>query len=326
MSPRVAVIGGGVAATSVIHWLKTLRPLDKIVQYSCENLAPSASLKSTAVAALRGTQRGLSELGDELCDHWEFSDKFYAELNNPGLIEGELETWLYEDKDLRRFAHLSESSSVLLKAQRVPLKRVTEKCWLIDPQTFMSSFDQSHEKIEGLITQLTPSGSKWRVHTQNTEREFDGVLLCTGVWARWMKDFYPQGELESLRPSQGSFYQWNNFTLGERSFALSFSGLNLHYRHDLHSLQLGATTIKDVDSFIPSITHLEEIKKVFEQTLDLKLDFSQATIHTGIRSILKSRRPFAGKLSENLYGMNGLYKNGWISAWPLAKKLCSTFG
>lgn len=321
MSQRVAIIGGGVAATSVIHWLKALRPLDKIVQFSSENLAPAASLKSTAVAALRGTQRGLSDLGDELCRHWEFSDQFYHDLKNPGLIQGELETWLYEEKDLRRFSHLSEKTSLDFTFLRAPLKKVSEKCWLIEPKRFLSSFENSHEKNECFVTHLSSSGASWRVHTQQSETEFDYVVVCTGVWARWMKDFFPQEELDSLRASQGSFYEWSQIDFGEKSFALSFSGLNLHYRHDIHSLQLGATTIKDVDSFVASEAHLKDIKKTYEETLDLKLDFSKACVHTGIRSILKSRRPFAGRLTGNLYAINGLYKNGWISAWPLARQL-----
>lgn len=321
MSQRVAVIGAGVAATSVIHWLKVLRPLDNIVQFSSENLAPPASLRSTAVAALRGTQRGLSELGDELCDHWEFSDQFYRKLQAPGVESGVLENWLEDDKELRRFSHLESFSLGLLPAKKSPQKIVRENCWLIDPTQLLASFDSNHEQHETLVVGLTKTTSGWRVRTQSDESEFERVIVCTGAWLRWMKDFFPLGELDTLKPSQGSYYEWRDITLPQPSFALSFHGLNLHYRQDLKTLQLGATTIKGSDSLLASKPHLMEIERVFSETLALELDFSRASVHTGIRAITKSRRPFAGELERGLYALNGLYKNGWISAWPLGKKL-----
>lgn len=321
MSQTVAVIGAGVAATSVIHWLKVLRPLDRIVQFSSENLAPAASHKSTAVAALRGTRSGLSALGDELCEHWQFSDQFYREGRHAGVVESVLETWLSDEKELRRFAHLTEASASFLPALQQPLRVVREKCWMIDPDVFLSSFDQSHEQELSLVTGLEPRPHHWLVKTQKGEREFTKVILCTGAWQRWLKGLVPAEELATLVPSQGSYFEWHHQSLFEHSFALSFQGLNLHYRHDIQTLQLGATTIKNNDSFLPAFDALAEIRKTFEDHCELRLDFSQAQIQTGIRSILKTRRPFAGALSENLYAMNGLYKNGWISAWPLGRQL-----
>ncbi len=324
MSQRVAVIGAGVAATSVIHWLKILRPLDKIVQFSSENLAPAASLRSTAVAALRGTQRGISALGDELCEHWEFSDQFYAESRLPGVVAGELETWINDEKEMRRFSHLPEARESFLGPKQRPVKIVREKCWLIDPEVFLSSFDESHEHYRALVTELRPFAKGWLVKTQTGESEFEKVILCTGAWQRWMKRVVPSSELDTIKPSQGSYFEWSQQHTSDHSFALSFHGLNLHYRHDIKTLQLGATTIKNSDLLSPSLTHLEAIKKLFLSQVELELDFSKARIHTGIRSILQTRRPFAGQLDQGLCAMNGLYKNGWISAWPLAKKLCST--
>lgn len=325
MSQSVAVIGAGVAATSVIHWLKILRPLDRIVQFSSDNLAPAASYKSTAVAALRGTRTGLSALGDELCEHWQFSDQFYHQGKHAGVVESVLETWLSDDKELRRFAHVPEASASLLPARVQPRRVVREKCWMIDPQVFLASFDGSHEQHSCLVTGLQPTPKNWLVKTQQGEWEFTKVILCTGVWQRWLKGLVPAEELATLVPSQGSYFEWQEFSLGEKSFALSFQGINLHYRHDIQTLQLGATTIKNNDSFSPARDALLEIRKTFEDHCELNLDFSQAQIQTGIRSILKSRRPFAGPLAPGLFALNGLYKNGWISAWPLAKKLCSTF-
>ncbi len=321
MSQSIAVIGAGVAATSVIHWLKILRPLDRIVQFSSENLAPAASLKSTAVAALRGTQRGLSALGDELCAYWDQSDRFYAELKNAGLIESELETWVNDEKEIRRFSHMTEVSQSLIKAKVTPLKIVREKCWLIDPDVFLSSFDQNHLHKISLVKQVTKSSQGWLIKTQEEEIEFARVIFCTGAWQRWMEGFFPFKDLETIKPSQGSYFEWQDQSIAKQSFALSFHGLNLHFRHDIKTLQLGATTIKGSDSFRPSRIHLEEIKKIFNDTIELELDFSRAHIHTGIRSIIKSRRPFAGELDRGLYALNGLYKNGWISAWPLGKSL-----
>lgn len=322
MKRRIAVIGDGVAARAILWFLKQENDtsLDTL-HFSSEALAPKSSLNSTAVAALRGTQKGLSELGDELVDMWQFTDQFFRENQFQGVTEAKLEHLIFDEKEKRRFAHLSPIETLKLAAKKKPLFAVSEPAWMIAPDLFLKTLPSAAEVYNTLVTSLKKSGEGWLIGTQGNEAyQVDQVILCLGVYSSWFEELLQGSPLEKMKTVQGSYYEWQGEILKSESFALSFQGINLNWRSDLQTLQIGATSIKGDLVFYPQKTALDFILKTFHEFIQMDLP-TNPQVKTGHRALTKSRRPWAGELQVNLYALGGLYKNGWVSAWPLAQKL-----
>ena len=66
------VLGGGIAALTFLdEFLGYLSPSESLLQISSEANAPSCSLKSTAICCQSGIRKGVSPLGDLLCDSYQ---------------------------------------------------------------------------------------------------------------------------------------------------------------------------------------------------------------------------------------------------------------
>lgn len=327
---RLFVIGEGIAAKALFYALSQRQKIDKFseihVAFS-DSYAPTTSLRSTAIAALRGTQKGFSPLGDELVEAWEFARAVYLRENFPGAEKVNHETWIYEDNNLKRFAHLP---SLAIPAEvKTPPKRITiEEAWMIQPEKFLAAVVnltkfsnlQTHPnmvvKIESVKNEFVVSllGGK--------QITVDRIVLASGFWMSWMKEWIVASPLSGMYPVQGSYYQWDDVDWGRESRSISFDGANLIYQASAKRLIIGASSVKKNESFIPASAELKSIYHQIQECSPLEVPkLASASIITGIRAQTLSRRPWSGEVSPGVFAIGGLYKNGWVSAWKLADDL-----
>ncbi len=329
---RLLLIGEGIAAAAYLRELSVSRVAEqftRIVQVASPDLAPACSFHSTAVAALRGTRTGLSPLGDELVAGWEMAREFYQSWDGPGVTAARLTTVVEDtEKDLRRFSHLPRAVSSPLPLSKTSAFLVEEEAWLIDPALFLPALHSSlttppRERRETLVTRLHREGPVWRARfLGGMEEDFERVVLASGAWMPWMRELFPPGHpLGDLRPVQGSYWQWEGVDLGPESFAMAWSGHNLVYHAVPRRLLMGATSVKD-GTLIPDLKGLRGQWEFWRERLERPLpDPARALLRTGVRARTADRRPHGGGVREGLQAMGGLYKNGWVAAWKLARDL-----
>ncbi len=325
---RLVVIGEGVAATAFLFALTQKANVDKfssIIQIAHDDLAPATSLRSTAIAALRGTRPGLSPLGDEIVEMWSYTHPLFSKQKWNGLKETEVHSWVYSDKAERRYGHLEKISASHFDAKKTPRYITTEPGWIIEPATFLPSVPQPKvEKLKTVMTSLERVGEMWQVGiTGGIKIEADVVVMATGPWSEWTRELFVGSPLEGMKSTQGSFFQWDNADFGAKNFVIGLEGMVCVYHADLQRLILGATSVSGDATFIPHMNELNEIRDEFFAHVNINFPFHNPQIITGLRAQTKGRRPWTGPIGTNLYAVGGLYKTGWVTAWPLGDRLAA---
>lgn len=327
---RVIVIGGGIAGHAVLFSLAQRAKVDRfdaVTLVASEASAPTTSLRSTAVAALRGTQVGFSPLGDELVAQWDHAHALLAREGFAGAERVQHQTLCYSANTAKRFQHLSQASA-LLPVRLAPDLVAEEPAWVIDPAVFLSSIRERCQSlgtrfVDSTVIQLAQSAGAWTVRLHSGEvLTAEQLILASGFWMHWTRELLTGSPLAELIPVQGAYYQWDSQVLSRPSFSLSLEGTNLIYNAPLERLILGATSVKHDVSLVPDRAQLEELVRDVSEKLRFELPpLSSAEVVTGIRAQTRSRRPWAGSLAPGLSAIGGLYKNGWVSAWKLADDL-----
>jgi len=325
---RLVVIGEGVAATAFLFALTQKANVDKfssIIQIANDDLAPATSFRSTAIAALRGTRPGLSPLGDEIVEMWNYTRPLFAREPWSGLKETAVHSWVYSDKAERRYGHLEKTSASHFSAKKSPRFITTEPGWIIEPATLLASVPRPKlEKLKTVMTSLERVGDLWQVGiTGGIKIEADVVVLATGPWSEWTRELFVGSPLESMKSTQGSFFQWDTADFGAKDFVIGLEGMVCVYHADLQRLILGATSVSGDATFIPHMTELDAIREAFAAHVDINFPSGKPAIITGLRAQTKGRRPWAGPIGSNLYAVGGLYKTGWVTAWPLGDRLAA---
>ena len=323
---RLVVIGEGVAATAFLFALTQKANVDKfssVIQIANDDLAPATSLRSTAIAALRGTRPGLSPLGDEIVEMWNYTHPLFSRERWAGLKEAAVHSWVYSDKAERRYGHLEKISTSQFSARKSPRYITTEPCWIIEPATFLANVPQPKvERLKTVMTSLERVGDMWQVGIMGGIKiEADVVVMATGPWSEWTRELFVGSPLESMKSTQGSFFQWDNFDYGAKDFVIGLEGMVCVYHADQQRLILGATSISGDATFIPHLAELNAIRNEFAAHVNINFPSEKPQIVTGLRAQTKGRRPWAGPIGSNLYAVGGLYKTGWVTAWPLGDRL-----
>jgi glycine/D-amino acid oxidase-like deaminating enzyme len=232
---------------------------------------------------------------------------------------------VYSDKAERRYGHLEKISESHFSAHKKPRYITTELGWIIEPATFLQSIPRPRvEKLKTVMTSLERVGEMWQVGIMGGIKiEADIVVMATGPWSEWTRELFVGSPLESMKSTQGSFFQWDNAAYGAKSFVIGLEGMVCVYHADLQRLILGATSVSGDATFIPNMSELNAIRDEFTAHVKIELPSEKPEIITGLRAQTKGRRPWAGAIGSNLYAVGGLYKTGWVTAWPLGDRLAA---
>lgn len=319
---RLLVIGGGVGAWAFLRALEASSVVDRfdeIHQVEAPALAPPCSIDSTAVAALRGTRVGLSDLGDELVADWAMARTILPQF--AGAVRAELTTACWDVRDQRRFQHLDSAVSPPLALAADALLLAQEEAWIIDPTPFLASVRAVCPRVRA--RQAFVCGLEFRDDhvlvrfLGGSDERYERVVACAGAWGSWFAN-----QTLAPRAVRGTFARWDDVDYGVESFAFTVDGTNLVYRADARVLLLGASTeVEEGRLWHDSALVRERWVSVCRRLAKPLPAWELATLHTGMRERGPQRRPFIHAPSPHVLVAGGLYKNGWVSAWGQAHRL-----
>lgn len=322
---RIVVVGDGIAAWSTLFLLKKeifeSENLDKfeIIQLAENNLAPVCSFSTTAINSLRGTEKGMSELGDLIVDSYAYFKELQEEFSFKGVEKGiERQFWYKDSKNKEKWE------------KRYPSFKESHRFYYEDSEAYLISSEIlgvdlksrffTHETHHAFVTSV--DGKK--LITTKGEFEFDKLILCISNETKLFKSLF-DGALEKVvthaKPVAGSYLEFD-LDLNKNGFSYALEGHHLIYKNEIKKLLIGSTTENQSDSYLADMSKLksiyEEVLSVFKDELDIP-SFSKAKIKTGIRQKGYKRLPFFGEISKDIYSIHSLYKNGFTFAFLGAK-------
>jgi len=327
----LTVIGNGIAANLfLIEHLKKA-PL-KTLQIHSNVLAPPCSLNTTGTVVLDGVRMGVSPLGDLIFKSFEAFKSYYQEHNPPGVDPATFYLLTHgegresESEFVRRFGSFEKINC--------PLKTKedhTGKAWegfVITPQLLMNYLEDKKNEFSPTIKNDLVIGienQKGNITIKLLSGESittKKLLLCTGAYTKLYEAIYPQKEeISKSKILPGSFLETENIDLGESSFAIQKNRQNLIYNASSKKLILGATQQKTLIQ-APDYKKLVEIHQNFSNLLEMDLPpISAFQVKSGLRHKGVRRKPFWGKLEEEIYGFFSLYKKGLSFPFLAAKEL-----
>ncbi len=326
---RIGLIGSGVAAECFKFTLleKGLGHKISLVQLTAEGLIPSASFNTTSIVALRGTEQGLSPLGDLIVSSYKifcelFNQNKFAGVERANLFHSSLENSEEAEKLKRRYNDLTTSSNIYTYKTKNKHLLHKEECYIITPELFIKSLSDNSKFHEyKFIKTIVSSINNTVVEFIEGELTFDLVIDCSGASYLSYEHFNQEN---IIKPAHGS-YLYSKMDLGNKGFALSLNELNFIYRAQTSEVLIGSTT--DGRNYLGvDGKNLLSIYNKFNDEFNMNLiDFSQFEIKQAIRAKGRKMLPVAKKVDDNLYLINNLYKNGFSFSFSLCSDLIDDF-
>ncbi|MFL5786379.1 MAG: FAD-dependent oxidoreductase [Bacteriovoracaceae bacterium] len=313
----IAIIGGGIAARSLVYSLAKKNFPEKLLVFYSDNFAFPCSLHSTAIVAPRGISPGHSPLGDELVGGFERFDRHVKEDRPEGVIKVRQSTGAITKMDeFKKRYPIGEMKDGVYFAE--------EDAYLIRPSEYMAWLLKEAQKNLDLeiIPHFVTEVKDKKITTQDG-KEFtaDKIIFAAGVNNDlWSSLFSTPRKTKS---AQGSYLEFTKADLGANSFSLTLEGDNLIYDADRKKLLIGSTTKESALELAPE----KALKQIYEdlssRTSWQLPDFQTAIIRVGLREKGPKRESYI--LNEGHYSMiGGLYKNGYRLTLYLAEKLLSS--
>lgn len=324
----LAIIGSGIAGRSLLYNLsKAPLKFDKITLFSADSVTDPCTFNSTAIVALRGVTKGVSTLGDLI--HSAFHEfKSHIQSDGPAGV------WKISqisaateklDSFKKRFPG-SKLDKIFLNDE---CEVFQEEAFLIDPKTYSDwllnearkNLGAKLREINDLVTEVENTDQiKLKTHRRD-EYEFDKAVFATGSYQRFWKALAPDDSvLETSKPAQGSYFEFNGVHLPFDSFSLTFNGMNLIWNKSLERLLVGSTT-SDVCHLIPSSNELSKIYQELQKAISFPLpDIASGLIKVGLREKAKKREPYLFQEKSCVF-IGGLYKNGYSLSIGMTKTL-----
>ena len=337
------IVGNGIASHVMLYYL-SLKLLD------CESRAnlptkmlvldsPKAktcSLYTTSHAGTINARDGISPLGDMIKQSYMRLCHFTEEKKPSGIYRGQL----YKSYDIS-----DEVRPELVKTElALPKNLKSNEIFyghqathhFIDPENFLNWLKKEYLKnfkklsINIIFQDLHINNVTYDSVHQEYALEADAeilksscVLLTTGIelFKLWNKDKWSYPKLNSR---DGDYLYINNVDFGEESFSIMIESTNVVYRHFSKQLLLGGTTNHPGEyTETPNHDELQFFHREFKKYAPELPDYDQFTIERGARVRGPKRYPFAGELHPGLYGMLGLYKNGFTFPFLMAPDLAN---
>ncbi len=320
----IAIIGGGIAARSLLFVMAKKSFVSKIIVFYSDSFAFPCSYHSTAIVAPRGVSTGLSSLGDSL---FEGFTRFEEHVNNDrpeGVIVDPQFTGAVSKIEAfkRRYpdGEIASSAGALQLNEECYIAK--ESAYLIRPREYLNWLLNEAQKnlditlINSFVTQV-----KDGTITTADGNEFspDQIIFTAGVQNDLWQEFFP--EKKNTKSAQGCYLEFSGVKLGE-SFSLTLEGDNLIYDAGKETLLLGSTT-RESRLELPPEKALFEVYENLSRRVGITLPaFSKGTIRTGLREKGPKREPYLLK-NGNCFMLGGYYKNGYRVSLSMAHKLLS---
>ena len=285
------IVGGGVAGRTLAYILRKRHPSWRMLLLHSPR-RPSCSLHSLGIVSTFGVKPGTSERGDKICAAVELAEDFFVRERPDGV---------------ERVLHLLS-----------PHKKGA-MCRLIEPRTYLAWLEKNTdcEYREELVEFVTTG--QIRVASGKT---FEGrsIVLASGAYIKNDHHLFCHHRvIEESSVVKGSYGFFENVDWGEDSFVFSMDGANVIYRGQQKRIFIGGTTDRE-EGAEPNREGMEKLYRLFGHVFDLP-PFGQIQLGAGLRHRGRKRIPFWGELDKNVYGVFGLYKNGWALSFLAAQEL-----
>ena len=151
------------------------------------------------------------------------------------------------------------------------------------------------------------------------------LFLASGAYVKRDNKFFPKNPfIAGSSVVKGSYGIFDDIDLGESGFVFSCGKANLVYRREVKQVVIGGTTDRD-EGWGPDSKAVQEQYKIVSKFFSLP-PFNCIRLGAGLRHRGAKRMPFWGRLSENVYGILGLYKNGWSLSFLAAEEILMDSG
>lgn len=306
------IVGDGIAARCVLHHLSLDKNLSKksILQVASDSLQPACSLRTTSVVSSGLHQKGLSELGDLICDSLDSFLEYYQKFSPKGVYPAKQ----YSIGDRVKPSTVFYNTACF-----------ESDCFQIHADVFLDDLKaRSLARLDNFKFQndacLEINQEKKTIYTQSKSMiTYDKLILCTGAYTCML---LKEEVLTDGKPVAGSYYQWSDIKFDE-SFVISKGHFNIIYRKENESMLFGGTSLEGL-VFVDNVVELNDayydLLKLFP-TINFP-DIDKAQVFTGIRHKGKKRLPQLRVIGD-ISVLNCLYKNGFTFAFHLAHQLIS---
>ena len=323
----VIVIGDGIAAWSLIHQVIEKTSFE-VTQFVGDDYFRPCSLNSTSINCLRGTTRGISKLGDLICDSYDEFLAFNAKYRPQGVEKGlEVQFWNDHQKYINRYPNYKNVLNSKYEAL-VSYKYFFEnEAYFLNPEKlkdwFIKSFSQKVERIPKLALKVESNN----VITSDQIYSAKYIFVCTNGKSKSLLsginkeyDYY----INHSKPVSGSYLEAENFSLGHQKNPINFAFDKIHLiqRSMDNILQIGSTSNNRSQI---ELANEKELIKIYDQVkMSYKGElpsFESFKFKVGNRFKGYKRLPFWGKVDQNTFAINGLYKNAFSFSFLAAKDL-----
>lgn len=321
----IAIIGGGIAARSLLFTIAKNKISAKILVFYSDNFAFPCSLHSTAIVAPRGVTTGLSPLGDHLFESFERFERHVDNDHPNGVIfvpqYTGVTTKIDEFKKRYPFAVVAKKAGSIDLSEQVHL--IEERAYLIRPSEYLDWLLTEAKKsldftvINSFVTQVKDGKI---TTTDGYEYSADKIIFTAGVQNDLWQEYFPIKK--STKSVQGSYLEFSGVKLTD-SFSLTLEGDNLIYDKEKETLLLGSTTRESRLELSPE-KELLSIYQDFSKNIGIDLPaFSSGEIKIGLREKASKREPYL--LQSGIYSMiGGFYKNGYRVSLSMAERLLNS--
>jgi len=323
---QILIIGDGISSWVLSYYLA--KKISQITIVSSDTAYSPCSLHSTSINCLRGTEQGISTLGDLICKSFEAFQKFNLEHSPDGVFEGieyqifnDLKKWETRYPDYQHVENHSLLNSHLNNFQFF----YPSEAYFISPKKLKKwFFEQTPNAVRevGEVKKITKLSDSFSVNIDDSERIFDKVFICSNYQATKLAfgfnetlDYY----LSHSKPVLGSYFEIDaneiNFS-HPHSLNMALDKHHFIYRKEDNIIQIGSTSINNtIDRSISEIELIKIFKEV-SANISFKLPLIEKfSAKTGMRHKGYKRLPFWGEIIPGMYGMFGLYKNAYTFAF-----------
>ena len=327
----VLTIGDGISAWCLNFYL-TKNPDISVTQFSQNSFISPCSLNSTAINCLRGTQRGLSALGDLMVDSMNEFEDFYQTYQPDGVFLGE-EIHLFNQAHQYKNRY---QNSIELNGQ-YPFKEVKsyfrEKAYLISPERLKGWFIENSSKLDSFqkfIIAIDPLDKGYKVLTQDGDYFFDEVFVASSYISKTLLagiDPRLDQYMKYAKPVSGTYLEFkiDRKLISDRfhidsDICFDFEGRHLIFRTSEDKIIFGSTSDQSSIEYSDPLIYelLDLVRPHFKYELP---EASAWKLRTGIRFKGRKRTPFWGEIRPGLFVVTGLYKNGYSFAFKAARDL-----
>lgn len=321
---KIGIIGNGIAAWCVNKYLLNKDKNLEILRFGNDDFLRTCSLRSTSINCMRGTQKGISPLGDLMVDSMNEFISYINKYPNSGAIKSfEMQCWKSEDS---KFTKRFKTNSKINEVEEIKLAQdfysFQSEAYLINPLEFYKNLEL--EDVKGnIVKNVLRKNNQYHLISDTGEFVVDKLILCAGINNSLFKDLIDDEDaldfIERTKPVKGDYlYLRCDHKIKPKSIAIE--NHHLIFRHN--ELLIGSTSFNENDIQLINHEALQAVYKNIKDAIHFQLPaYEKFEKICGIRAKGRKRMPYWNQVGEDLFLIGGLYKNAFSFAFKAAQDI-----